>query len=173
MADAKITEEATSEPAAEADAPDAAAPPKRSKIKLLAIGGVALTICLGSGGYFALPMAIAMFAPAGGAAAHEAAAAEPETATEEASASGGHGGGAAAAALPEALPVKMLVMPDRAASDYQIVSIYDGEAFLATSDAVIRVQVGSTAPGLGDILAIESTGSGGMVKGSLATLKTS
>lgn len=177
MAKAKKTVEAAPEAAAEiepeAGGAEAAAPPKRSKVKLLAIGGVALTVCIGSGGYFALPIALAMFAPASGAVASEAAAGA-EQATEEASAAGGgHGGGAGTAHLPEALPVLKLALPAHAAADYQIVSIYDGEAFLATSNSVIRVKVGSTAPGLGDILAIEASDSGGTVKGTLATLKTS
>lgn len=159
MAEAKTTDEAEPTPAV---ATDEAAPaaPKRSKLKVFAIGGAALTLCLGGGGYFALPIALAMFAPAA------------EASTQEASAAAeGHGGAPAVPAAP--MPVARLVTPDRAASDYQIVSVYDGEAFLATRDTVIRVEVGSTAPGLGDILAIEPSESGGTVKGTLATLKTS
>lgn len=171
MAKAKKTAEAAIEASSEGGAPDTVAvAPKRSKVKRLAIVGVALTACLGSGGYFAIPMALAMFAPAGSVAAHEGA--EPEKATEEASAGGGHGGGGAAA-MPEALPTATLVLPAHAASDYQIVSIYDGEAYLATAGSIIRIKVGSTAPGLGDIIAIEASDTGGTVQGSLATLKTS
>lgn len=174
MAKAKTTETATAA-TAEGDVAAEAVPAarKRSKVKLFAIGGIALTLCLGGGGYFALPMALAMFAPTGGAEAHGAVA-EAETEDSEASSAGGHGeGGSAEGTVAEGLPAERLQLPAHVAADYQIVSIYDGEAFLATTQAVIRVKVGSNAPGLGDILAIEASDTGGVVTGTLATLKTS
>lgn len=154
MAKEKKTAKEAPAAATDAGASDDATPPKRSKKKLFAIGGAALALCLGGGGYFAVPVALAMFAPPGDASSGEAVSHE-------------------AAVLPEVLPGKKLVYPDHAASDYQIVSIYDGEAYLATSESIIRIEVGSTAPGLGDILAIEASDTGGTVKGTLATLKTS
>jgi hypothetical protein len=96
--------------------------------------------------------------------------ADAQTSTHgEAAPAGAHGDGPATTAP---LPVEMAVSRAAAASDYQIVSIYDGEAYLATPDNLIRVKVGSTAPGIGDILSITSSDSGGIVTGSLATLKT-
>lgn len=168
---AEVTDEATGEATGEAGLADATpAPVKRSRTKRLAIAGVALVAALGSGGYLAMPTVLAMMAPGAQATAEAKAPSEAGTIDLAASAAEGEG---SEAALPTALAVTKLVMPMASASDYQIVSIFDGEAFLATSRSVIRVKVGSTAPGLGDILAIEASDTGGIVTGTLATLKTS
>jgi hypothetical protein len=133
--------------------------PKRSKKKLLIGGGLGLVLCLGGGGYFAVPAALAMLSPAGDAAP----VAQAPKATH---------GESAVAAASSPLAVVQVVSSASSASDYQIVSIYDGEAYLATADNLIRIKVGSTTPGIGDIISITSTESGGIVVGSLATLKT-
>lgn len=72
------------------------------------------------------------------------------------------------------LPVPNVVrarIPEPA--DYGIVMIFDGEAMLATATELQRVKVGSTAPGLGKIIAIEAgDNGGGVVKTEKATLRS-
>lgn len=59
------------------------------------------------------------------------------------------------------------------AADYEIVSIYGGEAILAAGSNLVRLKVGSTAPGLGTITAIEAgTEGGGSLTATEATLRT-
>lgn len=56
--------------------------------------------------------------------------------------------------------------------DYQIITVFDREAILATKDELMRVRVGSVAPGLGEILSIEETGKGLVIAAAEATLRT-
>ncbi len=49
--------------------------------------------------------------------------------------------------------------------------VYGHEAHLASPGELWHIQVGSTVPGLGKILAIESSKDGGLVKAEKATLK--
>ncbi len=60
-----------------------------------------------------------------------------------------------------------------AAEDYQIVSIFGDEAIVATRSNLVRLKVGSTAPGLGTVTAIEAgSGGGGTVIATDATLRS-
>ncbi len=92
-------------------------------------------------------------------------------------AAGGAGGETHEAAGPPPIPVPMpvaTVAPDETlrAGDYAIASVFDGEAFLATSRNLVRAKVGMTLPGLGTITAISTTpDGGGVVTGTLATLR--
>ncbi|WP_156381658.1 hypothetical protein [Aurantimonas sp. Leaf443] len=92
------------------------------------------------------------------------------TQKSEASGEGGHG---AATPGPEALPAETIVY-DRppVAGDYQIVTVFGDAAILTTRQTVLRVRVGSSVPGLGEILSIGQTDNGGEVKASLATLRS-
>lgn len=82
----------------------------------------------------------------------------------------------AAPALSE-IPVPMPVAPVASAvpvqaDDYKIVSIFGDEAILMTGTNLVRVKVGSTAPGLGVITAVEATpDGGGSVVATQATLR--
>jgi hypothetical protein len=59
-----------------------------------------------------------------------------------------------------------------AAADYQIVMVFQDEAILATAQELWRVKVGSEVPGLGTVLAIDATDTGGTVKATEATLRS-
>jgi hypothetical protein len=159
---AKTAEKTKAEPAAGAS--EGVTAPKRAKTRLLVGGALGLVLCLGIGGYVAMPTALAMM---GSTQAGETAGVEPQAEGEGVTAAA-HG--ESAAALP--LPAERVVSRAAAATDYQIVSIYDGEAYLATPDDLIRIKVGSSAPGIGDILSITTSETGGIITGSLATLKT-
>lgn len=80
---------------------------------------------------------------------------------------------AAAPVVPSGpLPVAVAGSLTRKAADYQIISVFDGEAILATEDTLVRVKAGSLAPGLGTITSIEASPSGGgSVVGTKATLR--
>ncbi|MCD1645137.1 hypothetical protein [Aurantimonas coralicida] len=59
------------------------------------------------------------------------------------------------------------------ASEYSIVSVFEGEAFLATPNNLVRVIVGTIVPGLGTITSVESfPNGGGAVAGTEAVLRT-
>jgi hypothetical protein len=58
------------------------------------------------------------------------------------------------------------------AADYQIVMVFENEAILATDQELMRVKVGSRVPGLGDVLRIDPTETGGTVVASEATLRS-
>ncbi|GGD27687.1 hypothetical protein [Aureimonas glaciei] len=58
------------------------------------------------------------------------------------------------------------------AADYQIVMVFENEAILATDQELMRVKVGSRVPGLGDVLKIDPTETGGTVVASEATLRS-
>ena len=71
-----------------------------------------------------------------------------------------------------ALPVPQLVRPwTLKPQDFTIVMVYGHEAHLASPGELWHVQVGSTVPGLGKIIAIEAGEDGGTVKAEKATLK--
>ncbi|MBO0903598.1 hypothetical protein [Jiella sonneratiae] len=71
-----------------------------------------------------------------------------------------------------ALPVATLVRPwTLQPKDFSIVMVYGHEAHLASPGELWHVQVGSSVPGLGKIIAIEATKDGGIVKAENATLK--
>lgn len=74
----------------------------------------------------------------------------------------------------EPIPVPEVVRPRALEpADYRIVMVFEGEALLETSSELQRVKVGSTAPGLGEILAIENgANGGGTVKAEKATLRS-
>lgn len=72
-----------------------------------------------------------------------------------------------------AMPVPRIVRSKPpVAADYQIVMVFDREAILATEEELWRVKVGSQVPGLGEVLEIDATAGGGVVKASQATLRT-
>ncbi len=59
------------------------------------------------------------------------------------------------------------------ASDYSVVSVFEGEAFLATADDLVRVVVGVRRPGLGTVTSVTSLDDGGgTVVGTEASLRT-
>lgn len=68
---------------------------------------------------------------------------------------------------PQILRARPLV-----AGDYQIVMVFENEAILATDQELVRVKVGSRVPGLGDVLQIDQTETGGTVVASQATLRS-
>ncbi|MCE7026462.1 hypothetical protein [Jiella avicenniae] len=71
-----------------------------------------------------------------------------------------------------ALPVPVQVRPwALKPQDFSIVMVFGDEAHLASPGELWHVQVGSTVPGLGRILAIEASRDGGTVKAENATLK--
>ena len=83
----------------------------------------------------------------------------------------------AATAVVHSIPVPMPVATvadaqPPSASDYEIVSIYEGEAILAAGANLIRVKVGSVAPAIGTVLEVTQSGAGGAVVGTEATLRT-
>ncbi|WP_156386735.1 hypothetical protein [Aureimonas sp. Leaf454] len=160
-----------------------AVPARRRSRKTIVIGSavaLALVGALGAGGYFAAPTALAMIGWTDDAAVAHAPEAQADELAQDVAAAGAEGeataigenGEAVAVALLPPLPVSKIVSRVAAATDYQIVSIYGGEAYLATPDNLIRIKVGSSAPGIGDILSITASESGGTIVGSLATLKT-
>ncbi|WP_294641747.1 hypothetical protein [uncultured Aureimonas sp.] len=73
------------------------------------------------------------------------------------------------------LPVPLPATIKRAApqaSDYVLVSVFRGEAFLSTSDDLVRVVVGVRRPGLGTVTSVETLpDGGGAVVGTEATLR--
>ncbi len=76
--------------------------------------------------------------------------------------------------IPVPMPIQRLSaeQPLRAA-DYSIASVFDGEAFLATSSNLVRVKVGAVVPGLGTITAVDAfPDGGGTVAGTEAVLRT-
>lgn len=81
--------------------------------------------------------------------------------------------GAVETASGEAMPVPTVVRSvPLAAADYQIVMVFQDEAILATAKELWRVKVGSDVPGLGTVLAIDATDTGGTVKATEATLRS-
>jgi hypothetical protein len=73
----------------------------------------------------------------------------------------------------EAMPVAQIVRsPAPVAADFQIVMVFQDEAILATSQELWRVKVGSIVPGLGKVLAIDATETGGTVQATEATLRS-
>lgn len=88
------------------------------------------------------------------------------------------GGSADAAAhsaqngIPVPMPVAGKLSAARA-SDYSVVSVFEGEAFLATADDLVRVVVGVRRPGLGTVTSVTSLDDGGgTVVGTEASLRT-
>jgi hypothetical protein len=77
----------------------------------------------------------------------------------------------AGADYPGAMPVAAVV-PEQPVTpaDYAVVSLFQDEAILAAGDMLLRVKVGSTAPGLGTIRAIEPDGQGGTIVTDAARL---
>jgi hypothetical protein len=72
-----------------------------------------------------------------------------------------------------AMPVPSIVRArPPVAADYQIVMVFENEAILATDQELVRVKVGSRVPGLGDVLKIDPTETGGTVVASEATLRS-
>ena len=57
-------------------------------------------------------------------------------------------------------------------ADFQIVMVFQEEAILATAKELWRVKVGSEVPGLGTVLQIDATATGGTVKATEATLRS-
>jgi hypothetical protein len=76
------------------------------------------------------------------------------------------------AKIPVPMPVAIKTQAVQAA-DYSIVSVFAGEAFLATQNDLIRVVVGAIVPGLGNITAVDAfPDGGGTVAGTDAVLRT-
>lgn len=126
----------------------ALAGPRRRRRIAIAAAGLLGVLALGAGATFAAPLILTAFG------AEETAVAET------------------AAALPDVLPAEPHPAGPASVGDYQIVLVGDGEAFLATASNLIRVKVGSQVAGLGEIVSIVPSPTGGIVTGSLATLKT-
>ncbi|MCQ8781813.1 flagellar basal body-associated FliL family protein [Mangrovibrevibacter kandeliae] len=120
---------------------EAAPAPKKRKLILLVAGGVVALCVAGGGGY-----AFSGFLGAGEAHAE----------------ADGHG----APPIPVPMPVATVADAAAEAGDYQIVSLFDDEAILATRDTLVRLKVGSQAPGLGTVTAIHPNAAGG---GTLTT----
>ncbi|KQT66099.1 MULTISPECIES: hypothetical protein [unclassified Aureimonas] len=77
------------------------------------------------------------------------------------------------ALMASAMPAPRIVRArDPVPADYQIITVFDREAILATEDELMRVKVGSVAPGLGQILAIDQTEKGLVVRTAEATLRS-
>lgn len=75
------------------------------------------------------------------------------------------------AIIVEAMPVPTLVRSqDLRPQDFSIVMVFGGEAHLASPGELWRVKVGSIVPGLGEILAIDESESGGTIKAENAVL---
>ncbi len=75
------------------------------------------------------------------------------------------------AAIPVPMPVAAKPRTLRA-TDYSIVSVFDGEAFLATPDDLVRAVAGAVVPGLGTITSVEAfPNGGGTVVGTQAALR--
>ena len=71
------------------------------------------------------------------------------------------------------MPVPAIVRATPLApADFQIVMVFQDEAILATDKELWRVKVGSEVPGLGTVLAIDATDTGGTVKATAATLRS-
>ncbi|WP_416358056.1 hypothetical protein ACLNGM_09120 [Aureimonas phyllosphaerae] len=128
----------------------ASAGPQRRRRVRIAAAALLGVLALGAGATFAAPSIVAAFG------AEETAVAET----------------APAPALPDVLPAEPHPAGPASVGDYQIVLVGDGEAFLATASNLIRVKVGSQVAGLGEIVSIVPSPTGGVVTGSLATLKT-
>ncbi len=82
---------------------------------------------------------------------------------------------AEAAPKDEGIPVPMPVagIAKASASDYQIVSIFEDEAIVATRNNLVRLKVGSSAPGIGVVTDIQAgANGGGTVVGTDATLRS-
>ncbi|MCW4114479.1 hypothetical protein NPA31_005825 [Aurantimonas sp. MSK8Z-1] len=74
---------------------------------------------------------------------------------------------------PPAMPVPLIERGAPTPQDYQVVSIYEGEATLATLEELFHVRVGSSLPGLGTITAIVPTKGGGRIATQAAVLTMS
>ena len=72
------------------------------------------------------------------------------------------------------VPMPVASKPQALKADaYSIVSVFDGEAFLATPNDLVRVVVGAVVPGLGTITSVEAfPNGGGTVAGTEAVLRT-
>lgn len=118
------------------------------KIKILAGCATLFAVVSGSGGAYLL-----MHAPA----AHAEEAAE-----------------AATPSIPVPMPVERVASATPLkASDYQIVSIFQNEAIVATRNNLVRLKIGSSAPGIGTVQAIQAgENGGGAIIGTDATLKS-
>lgn len=78
-----------------------------------------------------------------------------------------------AAMIGSAMPAPRIVrLREPVPSDYQIITVFDREAILATQDELMRVRIGSVAPGLGEILSIEETEKGLVIGTAEATLRS-
>ena len=72
-----------------------------------------------------------------------------------------------------AIPVPQIVRAvPLTPADFQIVMVFQEEAILATAQELWRVKVGSDVPGLGTVLAIDDSATGGTVKATNATLRS-
>ena len=76
--------------------------------------------------------------------------------------------------IPVPMPVELVASTAQLqASDYQIVSIFRNEAIVATRDNLVRLKIGSSAPGIGTVTALQaSDNGGGAIIGTDATLKS-
>ncbi|MBB3934648.1 MULTISPECIES: hypothetical protein [Aureimonas] len=72
------------------------------------------------------------------------------------------------------VPMPVASKPQAIKADaYSIVSVFEGEAFLATPNDLVRVVVGAVVPGLGTITSVETfPNGGGTVAGTEAVLRT-
>ncbi len=81
-----------------------------------------------------------------------------------------------AVAAQDDIPVPMPVAGKATvvqASDYSVVSVFEGEAFLATANDLVRVVVGVQRSGLGTITSVTSLDDGGgLIVGTEASLRT-
>ncbi|GGE19721.1 hypothetical protein GCM10011390_43700 [Aureimonas endophytica] len=79
---------------------------------------------------------------------------------------------AARPAATDSLPVPAIARGTALkADDYQIVTVFDEEAILATNDELLRVKVGSVLPGLGTVRKLVPDVAGGSVVADNAVLK--
>lgn len=77
------------------------------------------------------------------------------------------------AVVGEAMPAPRIVrLREPRASDYQIITVFDREAILATPSELIRIKIGSIAPGLGEIRSIDETETGIVIGAAEATLRS-
>ncbi len=140
--------------AATAQTAEGGKPAKRGlsrKVKIMAGGALAFALVSAAGGTYLLTQA-SSHAPG-------------RTAEAESPANEG---------IPVPMPVVSVASAAQAKpSDYQIVQIFKGEALLATRDNLVRVKVGSSAPGIGTVTDIQTgTNGGGAVIGTDATLRS-
>lgn len=78
------------------------------------------------------------------------------------------------AMMETAMPAPRVVrLREPVPGDYQIITVFDREAIIATQDELLRVKVGSIAPGLGKIMSIDQSDGDLVIGAAEATLRSS